>query len=222
MPITNAPGVLTLNTLRGIVGETSPNSTITISISGQNITFDINLSNANIWAALQTFGNNISIGGAQYDIGKVSVLATGDIIFYDGTNWINLAVGTGTQVLGVSGGHPAWVAGGGGTVGNSVQDFELTTTNPTLTLTYTPLAQGNYMLAAYVRVVTAPTVVSLEWTWSDVTNAVTYHVWKTLTIGVTGAGHIPIFINATTAAISLTATAGTANQVYVSASIRQV
>jgi hypothetical protein len=66
---------------------------------------------AQSWTAVQSFGNTyLSLGGAAFDITKVSVLATGDIIIYDGTNWINLAVGTGTQLLGVSAGKPAWVA----------------------------------------------------------------------------------------------------------------
>lgn len=46
----------------------------------------INLSNANGWAALQSFGNNISIAGASFN---VTSLTPGDILRYNGTNWVN-------------------------------------------------------------------------------------------------------------------------------------
>ena len=45
-------------------------------------------SSPNTWSALQTFGNNISIGGAQFAIAS---LASGQIIYYNGTNFINNA-----------------------------------------------------------------------------------------------------------------------------------
>jgi hypothetical protein len=66
---------------------TSPNSTLTVGGTPTATTLDINLSNANTWAALQTFGNDISFGGATL---AVSSLATNNILQYNGTNWVNV------------------------------------------------------------------------------------------------------------------------------------
>jgi hypothetical protein len=49
-----AAGVSSLNGLTGAVVATTPNSTLSIGTSGQDVTFDINLANANLWAAAQT------------------------------------------------------------------------------------------------------------------------------------------------------------------------
>ena len=62
---------------------------------------------ANTWSALQTFGNNISIGGATLD---VSSLASGDVLYYNGTNWINEALGQ-FGVSGISGNTTAYLVG---------------------------------------------------------------------------------------------------------------
>ena len=78
--------VTSLNGLTGAVTIRSPNSTLTVGTSGQDVNIDINLANANLWTALQTFGNNISFGGATLD---VSGLSTGNVLYYDGTHWIN-------------------------------------------------------------------------------------------------------------------------------------
>jgi hypothetical protein len=43
---------------------------------------------ANTWNALQTFGNNISLGGAQLSMGSLS---SGNLMSYNGTNWVNVA-----------------------------------------------------------------------------------------------------------------------------------
>lgn len=53
------------------------------------------LNAGNTWGALQTFGNNISLGGATLN---VTSLATGNILQYNGTNWINVT----TSSIGVT------------------------------------------------------------------------------------------------------------------------
>lgn len=57
------------------------------------------LSGTNTWSGVQTFGNNISIGGATFNIAS---LTTNDIIQYNGTNWVNVAGGGGGAVSSVS------------------------------------------------------------------------------------------------------------------------
>jgi len=46
----------------------------------------------------------------------ISGQATGSILYYNGTNWVHLAIGTASQVLAVNAGAtaPEWVTGGGG------------------------------------------------------------------------------------------------------------
>jgi len=124
-----ATGVTSLDSLTGAVTTGSPNSTLSIGTSTQERTFDLNLTHANSWTGVQSFGNTyLNLGGATFDITKVTALATGDLIIFDGTNWINLAVGTGSQVLGISGGLPAWVAAGGGGAVSSVSNSDGTLT----------------------------------------------------------------------------------------------
>jgi hypothetical protein len=43
-----------------------------------------------------------------------SSVASGDVIYYNGTNWVNLAKGTDGQVLTLASGLPSWAAGGSG------------------------------------------------------------------------------------------------------------
>ena len=45
------------------------------------------LGTANTWGALQTFGNDISFGGAVLN---VTSLATNDVLQFNGTNWVNI------------------------------------------------------------------------------------------------------------------------------------
>lgn len=66
---------------------TSPNSTISVGGTSSATTLDINLSNANSWAAIQTFGNNISFGGSALN---VSSLIAGNLLQYNGVDWINV------------------------------------------------------------------------------------------------------------------------------------
>lgn len=163
------------------------------------------LSLAQTWTAVQTFGNDISFGGAQLN---VSSLATNDLLQYNGTNWVNVS----TSTLGVNVKE----------VGNA-SETELTTTSATTVATFTPAAAGNFMVMCYARVITAATTVTLELTWNDVTGAQTFY-WQDAVSDATGSYMLPpAYINAaTSAAIDVIATAGTANQVYVSATIIQI
>ena len=101
----------------------------------------------------------------------------------------------------------------------NASDFELTTTAATTVATFTPFAQGNFMVTAYFRVITAATTVTLTATWSDSSGAQTYTWVNAVSEPVGSYTQLPIYVNATASAITITATAGTANQVYVSANI---
>jgi hypothetical protein len=94
---------------------------LTISPTTGAVVASLNVGNANTWTATQTFGNYISIGGGAFSI---SGLAAGDIIYYNGSNWVNLAAGVANngKVLEVVAGIPAWASvsvGGVSSVSNS-------------------------------------------------------------------------------------------------------
>jgi hypothetical protein len=221
-------------------------STLSLGASG----LSLNLGNANSWAAVQTFGNNVSIGG--YGAFNVSSPAKGDLWYYDGAHMVNLPIGTAGYILQVVSGVPAWVAASSvgvtslngltgaltvtspnatlsvGTSGSNVTvdlnsvstwEFLLSTTSPTTVATRTPSASGNYPLWLTIRVVTATTNVLVTVTFNDGAGPQTYTpVNLNLKVGT----HLvtPVGIPATTGAnIVVTATAGAASQVYISAGV---
>jgi hypothetical protein len=69
------------------------NASTTIPKTYTNNTF----TGANTFTGLQTFGNNISFGGAQLN---ASALTYGNLLMFNGTNWVN----TSTSSLGITGG----------------------------------------------------------------------------------------------------------------------
>src|SRR5271169_4308386 len=64
--------------------SSSSNNTLTLPVTASDTLAAIGTAQA--WSALQTFGNNISIGGKQFSI---SGLSSGQVISYNGTNWVN-------------------------------------------------------------------------------------------------------------------------------------
>jgi len=71
----------------------------TLTLGALN-TVGINPANSNTWTATQTFGNNISFGGATLN---VATLTTGQYIYYNGTNWVNTNAVDGTTLENTSG-----------------------------------------------------------------------------------------------------------------------
>lgn len=103
----------------------------------------------------------------------------------------------------------------------NASDTLLTNTSPTDVLDYTTIAAGNFLVAVYLRVVTGTTNVTVNCTYTDQTGAQTQVLVPAATPTVVGSYPIvPVYINAANAtSIKVTATAGTANQLYVSATI---
>ena len=95
----------------------------------------------------------------------------------------------------------------------------LTTTSATNVISYTPTTDGDFVVFVYYRVITATTTLTIDITWTDGTGA---QVFSALPISAQTVGSYstaPLYITAkTTAPIVVTATAATANQIYVSAS----
>lgn len=115
---------------------------------------------SNTWSSLQTFGNNISIGGKQFNI---SALTSGDLIRYNGTNWIN------TASLGVTN-------GGTGNIIYAVGDLLYASGTTTLSK-LADVATGNALISGGVT--TAPS-------WGKI--GLTTHVSGTLPVANGGTG----------------------------------
>jgi hypothetical protein len=92
----------------------------------------------------------------------------------------------------------------------------------TTIVTYTPAASGNFLVAIYFRVITATTNVTVTVTWTDATGAQTLTLLNVVA-ETTGSYTFTSFMvdDLATDAITVTMTAGTASQVYASASILQ-
>lgn len=103
----------------------------------------------------------------------------------------------------------------------SADSFQVTTTSATDVLTYTVERDANYSVSPYVVVQSATTSITLALAWTDpIAGAVTYS-WYTTASKVVGVytlppQHITALMGT---AITLTATAGTANNIYISADI---
>lgn len=142
----------------------------------------------------------------------VSASSTGRIRYNQSTQHFEISENTGAyvQILTPSSGL---------TKSTSVSDFQLTTTGATTVTTFTPAAQANLVVWVYFRVITASTNVQIDVTYTDGSGAQTYSVQPSALKGVGSYSCVPVYINSTAAAITVTATAGTANQVFVSSSV---
>lgn len=113
------------------------------------------------------------------------------------------------------------LGGGGGPLG-TVTDFELVTTAATSVLTYTPAANGNLWVATYFRVQTAATDVTIQVTYTDAGGAQTLTLVGGSSQAVGSyAPQVSLLAVKAGNALTITATASTASQVFVSASILQ-
>lgn len=72
----------------GVSSVDSDDDSLVVSPTTGDVDVSLNVAHANSWGALQTFGNNISLGGAALN---VTSLATNQLLRYNGTNWVNVA-----------------------------------------------------------------------------------------------------------------------------------
>ena len=102
------PLISSLQNTNGLLASNPSNigsASYTIILNGNSLSnstsgLAINLANANTWTAVQTFDNNISIGGAVLNITSI---ASGDYLFYNGTNIVNVIPIIGTTLTETSG-----------------------------------------------------------------------------------------------------------------------
>jgi len=143
----------------------------------------------------------------------VSPSGTGAIRFNSGTNHLEFSENGGAYIQ--------FGSGGSSTVTDqaNAKDVLLTSTSATTIATFTPGANGNFIIFIYHRVVTATTTTTITVSWSDNTGSQSQTVINAQSNAVGSYITAPIYINSTTSAITVSATAGTANQLFVSANI---
>lgn len=114
------------------------------------------------------------------------------------------------------------LTGCGGMAITNGKEVALTTTGATTIATRTPADAVNVLIGIYFRVITATTAVTVVVTYTDGTGAQTNTLLNAQSCAV-GSYSLPaMLINVTAAAITVSITAGTADQVYGSASIVEV
>ena len=106
----------------------------------------------------------------------------------------------------------------------SVFEQEITSTSATTVLSYTPSAAGLYRILIFYRIITASTAITLSLTYTDPggtaqTDAI---VPSATTQSVGNYTATSLCASAASDALTITLTAGTANQVYISAIIEGV
>lgn len=104
----------------------------------------------------------------------------------------------------------------------STQELLITTTNLTTVVTHTPTVAKNIQATIYFRVITGTTNVSIQITYTDVTGAQTLNLLTTQSCPIGSYTLLPVFINSTASAITISIQAGTSNRVYASASVLEV
>ncbi len=102
----------------------------------------------------------------------------------------------------------------------SVQEVEITSTSATTVASLTPSSQGNYSVKVYFRVITAATTVTLTVTYTNGSGSQTDTLVNAVSEPI-GSYNFTQYINATNATpIAVVVTATTANQVFVSTTIK--
>jgi len=101
----------------------------------------------------------------------------------------------------------------------SAVETELTTTSATTITSFTPSATGFFLVMIYFRVVTAATTVTVSITYNDVTGAQTLTPVNAISEPIGSYTNMVSICATNAAAITVSVTAGTANQVYASAAI---
>jgi hypothetical protein len=150
---------------------------------------------------------------------------TGPTTNVDGPLTANLAAG-GFKITGLANGSAATDAAAFGqiTAGGAVASGKLVavaTTGSTI-VTYAPTVAGNFLIGIYFTVVTATTNVTVTVTWTDATGAQTLTLLNAVAELVGSYTMVSFEINSViTSPITVAMTAGTASQVYASASILQ-
>jgi hypothetical protein len=191
----------------------------------------IHITDNEIWANSQNLYDGIILGGGATSMDDVELDRN-----FVGVTSLGLAAGkTIVQGLALSGTmsnariRTPWSGNGVSyTYTNLAYAYEtlLTTTGATDVVKQRPAVAGLYRVAVYFRVITGATNVTIDVTYYDATGAlITVNVLLLTSEAVGSYRFAPLLIGAQGATesqyIKVTATAGTASRVYVSASIQE-
>lgn len=197
-----------------VLSVSNSDGSLTVSPTTGSVVVSLNPAHPNTFTGLQTFGNNISIGGAQYNI---TSLTSGQYVKYNGTNWSNYTR-TSADVVSELGYTPSHML-------QTVNDMEITSANTATTVfTQSISSVGNYMVYCYIHKGSASTsTIALTWYNSGGTQYQAYFVNGNDTGNMAADFMLsPMFIHAGSGSIELTATDSSADNLFVSAVLVQL
>ena len=170
-----------------------------------------------------TVANPSGVGGATLGLSNVP---NGSLA---GPLLNGLTAGTGITITGNPGsgtGSPTISASSTGSTVAKTTNIALTTTSATTVLTFTPTATGQFAVYLGLTVITAATPVQITVSWTDPASgaAVTETILPSgfsVPVGTFGLMPVSAIAASTASAITVSVTAGTANQAYFTGRIVQ-
>lgn len=175
---------------------TNSDGTLTISPTTGSVVASLTLSNANSWTGLQTFGNHISFGGATVN---VSTLTSGQVLTYNGTNWINAAPATSGTVTSVALTAPAIFSVAGSPITSS-GTLAITSNTQSANLVYAGPSTGSPAIPTFRSLVSAD-IPSLSYVTSVAATA-TSTIFSITGSPITSSGTLAFAYNSNTLPIA--------------------
>ena len=213
---------------------------VPLKVTGQQIVFEgAATTGGNTYTGTQTapqfaatgatpimVSNQDSLPAQPVPEGSICVV-DGKWYFSDGSQWTSMAPQVNTATTAQPGVLQIAAASASGQPvaavrAASTSDVKITGTTAQTIASYTPTAAGNFVVYCFFRVITAATNVSVKLTYSNSAGAQTDMLFNQ-SAPVGDWRLVPAFVNAAPGTpIVLSVTAGTANQVYASATIMGV
>ncbi len=184
------PGNVVVSGTLGVAGLITASAGITGTGNTGTLTAGTGiLGTANSWSALQTFGNNISIGGATVNVAS---LVSGNVLQYNGTNWVNVPMSAGGFVPTAGTNGVFWV------YFNGTNYATVNMNTGTTTATY---ATGAAALQAVVNL--GATTINLSPEFNSGTTAVTFNTSHVTILGNAHSGEAATTLSAAPACIQV-------------------
>ncbi len=190
----------------------APSVTDKVPLSGGTMTGQLVAPDLSVSGLTGATAASRYVGATTSGAPTTGTFAVGDfVIDQTGFVWVCTTAGT----------PGTWTAPGGAGALASAREIAIGTTATTV-VSYTPTANGNFVIGVYFRVITATTAVTIGVTWDDVGGAQTLTLLSAVSETVGSYALTTFMVDATTAAaINVSMTAGTAGQLLGSATIIQ-
>lgn len=143
-----------------------------------------------------------------------------DLVIYSGSTYYCIATSTGNVPTNTN--YWSLFLSPSSLPVTSVQEVLLSTTSSTTVASHTLTTAKNILFNVYFRVITASTTVTITVNYTNTSGVQTTDILPAQSCAVGSYELLPLFVNCVASTLTITATAGTANQVYVSASILEV